>query len=664
MDRSTPLIEARRMLAEDRAAAALEHLAAANDEATAAELRDWWLAEGRPDRARPIIDALAGSSSAQGWVSRSARALLAGDLQQAVDAAQAALRLDPACAAAYAHLGRALFNAGRWQDADRCFQEALRRDPESAVAAYNLGHLQRAMGRMDRAIDAYDDALERAPGLRAARFNRGITCSLIEQPKRALADFEALLASEPDDTEARLNAGLARQTLGELDAAESDYRAVLERAPEHPLAWTYLGVLLNERLKTAEAVEALERAIALDPDEIDARRELANVYEKANRLDQAERALAPVLSLATEHPGVAIDAARLKRRRGDADGASTLLGRIDPRSLPERLALEYHFEHATVLDRAERYPDALRAYAAANERAARGSRRSRIDRGAFPREVDGIENWLARGAPGIRSDHPAGRGGADVCFMIGFPRCGTTLLDTILNVADDTATLDEQPTFERARSALEADGPYWSRTAPCDEHRADAFVAAYRDAVGRALRGRTARLVVDKLPLRVIHAPLLAQAFPEARFVFSLRHPADVVLSNFMQHYVPNEAYVHFDTLEDSVATYERVMGLWTSIRPLIEDRTHIVRYEDLVVAPEQEIESACRFLDIAYDPSMLDPARRLEGRDRVRTNSYEQVAEKIYRRSAGRWRNYREALMPFKERLQPFLDEYGYSMD
>lgn len=660
MNRSVDLTEARQLLARGRTEQALSMLHGATSEDAAAELRDWWLAEGRPDRADAIVRRLAAYDSPQGWVSRSAQALLQGDLPRAVDAAQTAQRMDPGCAAAYGHLGRALFNAGRLADAERCFEEAARRDPESPVAAYNLGHLRRAMGRLEAALEAYGRALDRAPGLRAARFNRGITHALAERPDAALADFEALVERDAGDVDAQLNAGLARQALGELEAAEADYRAVLERAPEHPLAWTYLGVLLNERLQTGAAVEALEKALALDPNEVDARRELANVFEKANRLEQAETALRPALPLAREHPGVAIDAARLKRRRGDIAGALELLDPIDPRGLPERMALEFHFEHATALDRADRYGPALEAYAAANAKAAAGSRRARVDAGAFPREVEGIAAWLARGAPGMAQ----GEGGHDLCFMIGFPRCGTTLLDTILNAAEGVATLDEQPTFERARTVLEERGPYWERDDPIEDAKAEAFRAAYRRAVNEALQGRSATLVIDKLPLRVIHAPLLARAFPEARFVFSLRHPADVVLSNFMQHYVPNEAYVHFDTLDETVATYVRVMDLWTKIRPMIEGRTHVVRYEDLVDDPEAEVASACRFLGIDFDPAMLDSELRLANRERVRTNSYEQVAERIYRRSAGRWQNYRDALMPYRDRLQPFLDEFGYSMD
>lgn len=660
-----PVVAFRRELRLGRTEAALGILIENSGAPAAdAELCDWLLGEGRHEQAAPLLQRLARQDDLHGRIARSALALASGELGTAVEAARSALAINRNSASALGHLGRALFNAGRLADAERCFAEAVDCDPESALAWYNRGHLERAAGQMDRALEAYGRALDLAPGFRAARLNRGITQALAEAPAAALLDFERLLELDPGDLDARLNAGLAHQTLGEMDAAEADYRAVINSAPEHALAWCYLGILLNEQLRSAESIAALERALQLDPNEIDVRRELANVHEKSNRLDQAEAVLAPVLGAVDQHPGVAIDAARLHRRRGRIEQALALLGRIDPAVLPHRLELEYRYELAQALDRAGRYPQALQAFAAANRAAAGSARRARIDPQAFAREVAGIDQWLSRGAPGIESDAEADSG-ADLCFMIGFPRCGTTLLDTILNAAEEIATVDERPTFERARREIESEEqPYWARSAGISKPQAHAFRRAYRAALVAEVGSHTGRLMVDKLPLRLLHAPLLAQAFPQARFVFSLRHPADVVLSNFMQHYVPNEAYIHFDTLDQTVRTYAAVMRLWAKLRPRIADRLHLVRYESLVTHPEQEIEAVCAFLGLAFDPLMLDPERRLRDRERIRTNSYEQVAEPIYRRSAGRWRNYREALMPYRDELEPFVEAYGYAMD
>ena len=54
---------------------------------------------------------------------------------------------------------------------------------------------------------------------------------------------------------------------GDLDAAERGYRAALAVAPRHPHALHYLGVVLYQRDRLAEALPLLERAVALIPHE-------------------------------------------------------------------------------------------------------------------------------------------------------------------------------------------------------------------------------------------------------------------------------------------------------------------------------------------------------------------------------------------------------------
>ena len=56
--------------------------------------------------------------------------------------------------------------------------------------------------------------------------------------------------------------------------------------------------------------------------------------------------------------------------------------------------------------------------------------------------------------------------------------------------------------------------------------------------------------------------------------------------------------------------------------------------------------------------------ARLPANRDRVRTNSYYQVAEAVHGRSAGRWLRYRAHLEPHLARLRPHAEALGYPLD
>jgi hypothetical protein len=73
----------------------------------------------------------------------------------------------------------------------------------------------------------------------------------------------------------------------ELDAAERDYRAALATAPIHPTALHYLGVILYQRNRLAEAMPLLERAVALIPEEPEFHNNLGLALAAADRTDEA-----------------------------------------------------------------------------------------------------------------------------------------------------------------------------------------------------------------------------------------------------------------------------------------------------------------------------------------------------------------------------------------
>ena len=186
----------------------------------------------------------------------------------------------------------------------------------------------------------------------------------------------------------------------------------------------------------------------------------------------------------------------------------------------------------------------------------------------------------------------------------------------------------------------------------------------YAREVERHLGVEPQGLVLDKLPMRILQLPLLLRMFPSAPVLLMVRHPCDVVLSNFMQQYAPNEAFIHFDTLEASARTYDRVMRVWWSMRDAFGPIAHTVRYESLVIQPELELHHACQALGVVFDPATLEVDRRLAGRGRIQTNSYQQVAEPIYRRAAGRWASYRGYFEPLRDWLEPHVVRWGYRWD
>ncbi|HEY2924752.1 MAG TPA: tetratricopeptide repeat protein, partial [Candidatus Eisenbacteria bacterium] len=78
---------------------------------------------------------------------------------------------------------------------------------------------------------------------------------------------------------------------GELGRAEAHYRSAVQCAPEDATGHFNLGVLLEDRGRPDEAIQAYEQAIARDPDAADVYYNLGLLLESRGRRSEAMRHL-------------------------------------------------------------------------------------------------------------------------------------------------------------------------------------------------------------------------------------------------------------------------------------------------------------------------------------------------------------------------------------
>lgn len=633
----------------------------------AVRLRELLIGEGLHAEAEVVIRSLANGTGPESIVSRAIEAFQQGDLQSALRECQAALAEKPNLATAHNHAGRALHNLGNTPQALAAFRRATELDTNYPEAWHNLGHALRASGDMAAAVNAYQSAIKLAPGYRSARQNLGITLFHMDNVNEALVQFKALLARDPDDTEALVGAGLSLQLLGQIVQARNSFERAIELDPANATAHCYLGILLNELAEVEAAIGSLETALQLDPGDVEAWVELASVYERSNRLDDADRAVKRGLAVEPGHPGLHIEAAKLERQQGQSANAVGRLRRIDPGQLPGRVAQQYFFELGHALDRNNQPDAAVQAFTSAKQIADRSVRGRSIDRDAFGRRCQDIGNWLKAGAPGSsqKDVDPQDDLGEDLCFLVGFNRSGTTLVDTMLATNPAVMSIEESATLEYVIAELEKlPGGYPLALDAIDPGTLGEYRKYYRSVIANYLGNAKPTLIVDKMPLRLMHAGLVTRLFPRARILFVLRHPCDVVLSNFMQNYAVSEATIHFDSLQHCAQMYDQVMRLWQQAEMKLSMRLEYVRYEALIGDTDTALDQVCTFLGISREDTQTHEQARLLTRDRVRSASYQQVAEPIYQRAAGRWTRYKRHLEPHIPVLMQHIRHFGYAVE
>ena len=248
-------------------------------------------------------------------------------------------------------------------------------------------------------------------------------------------------------------------------------------------------------------------------------------------------------------------------------------------------------------------------------------------------------------------------------FLVGFPRSGTTLLNTILHSHAGVTSLEEQPTVYRLESATrQMLGNSLAGVEDLDETQLKTLRDTYRAEVER-ITGTLATdtQVVDKLPLNLVQAGLIHRVFPDARFVFALRHPCDAVLSCYMRALQMNEGMINCLDLQSTAQLYDRVMTLWFIYRDRLPIDVHTVRYENLVRDLEGTITPCLKFIGLDWDEGVRGYADTAKGDPRIVTPSYNQVTQDLYADASGRWQRYYKYVEPVLPLLMPWAERLGY---
>ncbi len=212
-------------------------------------------------------------------------------------------------------------------------------------------------------------------------------------------------------------------------------------------------------------------------------------------------------------------------------------------------------------------------------------------------------------------------------FVVGSARSGTTLVRMMLNAHSDIAVPPESRFIVelwRDQDEVEVDGflrqleahKRWSSWETSIEavraQLSDASRISFSTAIEAAYRAyaqeRDKTYWGDKTPRYVESIPLLARLFPSAKFVHQVRDGRNVALSYADVPFGPKNV--------GKAATLwaRRVVTGIRDGRPLGPSRYMELRYENLVVDAERSMKALCTFLDIRYDPGMLDYTERARG--------------------------------------------------
>jgi tetratricopeptide (TPR) repeat protein len=449
--------------------------------------------------------------------------------------------------------------------------------------------------------------------------------------------------------------------------ATEDAVAALSRAAENYAGNQQLLLDASARLillgKPEAALEATRAGVKRFPGNHQLLLNRADALRLLGRHDEAIELLRELQKRWPERIGVVTSLVNSMRSNGQLDEALATAERALDGLEPE--GVEYAGllnELAHCQQKKGLYERAFASVCRSGEIALATPQAAAVDGDSLSRRIESERQWIEKNGLAERRA-PTRVTDPKLVFMVGFPRSGTTLLESMLAAHPGVKTSGEAPVLRAAINSL------LSARASRDELQAviagadDNDLAQARDAYWKAVEwnfGSNFDCFIDKLPLNIVELPLIRTLFPEAKIVLSLRDPRDVCLSCLFQWFSLNPAMKHFLEWDSTVAFYAQVMNYWAVLEPHIASEIYQLRYEHLLADFPGKIRELTEHLELAWDDAILSFTERNES-GYFHTPSNEAVREQVNSSAIGRWRHYPEAMANAESVLGPIIDRLQY---
>jgi hypothetical protein len=212
-------------------------------------------------------------------------------------------------------------------------------------------------------------------------------------------------------------------------------------------------------------------------------------------------------------------------------------------------------------------------------------------------------------------------------FIVGMPRCGSTLLESILSLNPEVKDLGEvsflEESLQKSYDLLEVKKLYEEKVMLINSKK---------------------KIFTDKNLFNFLYCPIICKLFPNARIIHCARNPLDNILSIYRTNFL-NQSFS--SSLNDISDLYLYHLELMKEYKNKFGSIIYSYDHEKVVRNPKETIHDLINWLDWEWSEKYLSPQKSQRS---VFTASSAQVRKKINPNSSGCWKKYKDLLEPIIE--------------
>ena len=219
-------------------------------------------------------------------------------------------------------------------------------------------------------------------------------------------------------------------------------------------------------------------------------------------------------------------------------------------------------------------------------------------------------------------------------FIVGLPRSGSTLVESILGMNEEVHNLGESAILLNALIESEK-----SNFSEIDRH----YLRYSQNFSSK-------KLTTNKMLSNYMHIPHIISKLEHSKVIYTFRNPLDNILSMYKAKFtgIGNE---YSSSIVDSATYYIHHFKIMSFYKEKYKNHIYFLNYDKLVNKPEEEIKKLLNWLRFSWNENYLKPYKNKQG---FFTASNVQVRSPINNKSVGGWIKYPkmmgEALKVFKQ--------------
>ena len=453
--------------------------------------------------------------------------------------------------------GFILFRLNKFELAENLFLEALTLEPIFFEAKLNLGRLYFYQKNYTKAIGIFNQTIQLNPNDLLAHYylaNSFYNCDMFEESINLINSFISKNNSNDKDILNILAKSLNK--INKIDEVKNIYRILLKSEPDNINYLMQLGYLM------------------LSINNID---EAKSYFLNALQLDKNNYAVIYSLCFFTDY------------KLQESQINSFKLLDLNLLNFPAFFCLHKHYEDIMEWDKSYFYLEKVNKFL---------SNKYPFDLKKTEKSYNQLKNFYNFSK---NITLPIKQSSFQLIFIVGLPRCGSTMVENVLMMNEQVFSLGEDQFLIKLINRLKGEA----------EENEKKFLSAlidYRDYYLSTIKQRTQKkIIIDKSLNNFEYVGLIKKIFPEAKIINLQRDPLNQLWSCFKTNFESKQglSYTHSQkSLVEMYKIYKNMINFWNEQN--IKDFKTFT-YEDLVLEKEKSFLELFKFAELNFELKYLD---------------------------------------------------------